>query len=216
MGWSRTNAFPHDKPWGKGISQPNTNGVCFFNGFSQHNPSCSFLRISRDANRTSCTSECAASCISRLYCCLPTVPSVMHTLKCWVTPLPSSGALLHSLPTPRAAKGDGETLSTDLQHLLGGSSQHCSHHIATFPMWCGYPEPPSSLAHMLPPPSLSRFLSVQNRWAQAVWEPPPFPPQSLRKDASPEQGAVPSRLRHSTLFRGAGKSLTRLSFSSGG
>lgn len=41
-------------------------------------------------------------------------------------------------------------------------------------------------------------------------------PQIPQKDASPEQGAIPSRLRHSTLFRGAGKSLTRPSFSGGG
>lgn len=44
----------------------------------------------------------------------------------------------------------------------------------------------------------------------------PSLPQMPRKDASPARGAIPSRLRHSTPFRGAGKSLTRLPFSGGG
>lgn len=106
-----------------------------------------------------------------------------------------------------------EILSANLQPLLGGSSQPCSHPMAAFP---GHPGAPGSLAHTLPPPPLSGFLSVQNRWAQAVWEPRPFPPPAPWKDASPEQGAVPSRPRHCSLFTGAGKSLTRLSFSAGG
>ena len=40
----------------------------------------------------------------------------------------------------------------------------------------GIRKPPARWLTRSLPPSLSRFLSVQNRWAQAAWEPPPFPP----------------------------------------
>lgn len=79
----------------------------------------------------------------------------------------------------------------------------------------GYPEPPDSPAHTLPPPALSGFLSVQNRWAQAVLEPPPFPPPDPTERCITGAGSDPLPAAAQRPFRGAGKSLTRLSFSGG-
>lgn len=183
--------------------------------FPYHNLSCIFQTISRDANTTSgCVLHPSTALSTSSPPLLPTHhahPKTPGHLSVQLGSIaPRTFILLGQL------RGGGEILGANLQHLLGGSSQPCSHPIAAFPARCGHPEAPGLLAHTLPPPSLSGFLSVQNRWAGAVWEAPPFPPPAPWADARPEQGAVPSRLRHSSLFRGAGKSLTRLSFSAGG
>lgn len=80
----------------------------------------------------------------------------------------------------------------------------------------GIRKPPARcLTHSLPLPCQGFFL-CRTDGHKLFGNHRPSLPQTPRKDASPEQGAIPSRLQHSTLFRGAGKSLTRLSFSGGG
>lgn len=214
----------HFSPW-QTLGQKNILGEypwgmflwCFF--FPQHNPSCSFRTISRDAHRTFCTPGRAASCTPRrppLHRCLPAVPPAMHTPKRQVTSLPSLGASLHNLflllGQLREVKTSVLTCSISwgaAPSLAPSTSPHSRRGAGIRTALARW------LTRSLPLPCQGFFL-CRTDGHKLFGNHRPSRPRTPRKDASPLQGAIPSRLRHRTLFRGAGKSLTRLSFSGGG
>lgn len=182
----------------KNLSAENCWGyfMCWFFFFSHHNFSCFFQTISRDAHTTS---GCALHFpLLPLQCCPPTrMPGQLSAQLGSISP--RTFLLLEQLRGALRPSVFIRSLS-----------------------WGAAPSPAPIIGHpgapRLPPlPCQGCFLCTTDgqklfgshlpslRASSAPW-----------KDASPEQGAVPSQLQHSSLFTGAGKSLTRLSFSAGG
>jgi len=223
MSWCRTNTFPRDKPWGKRISQLSTSGVCFY-VFLLHIispvPSKQFLGMPTGPPHIGA-------------CCL------LHPTAVVTAPPPppqptrhathnghprTSGHLAVQLRSiaPQSFVLPGQLRGVTKSPVLTRSiSWRAAPSLA--PITSPYSQrgagiwklPARWLTRSLPLPFQGFFL-CRTDGHKLFGNHRPTLPQTPQKDASPEQGAIPSRPRHSTLFRGAGKSLTRLSFNGGG
>lgn len=107
----------------------------------------------------------------------------------------------------------GEIPSADFQPVLGGSS----HPITPFPTGrCSQSGSPQLAGSHAPSPCLVRASFCAEQMGTSCLGSSSLPSPSPMERCITGAGSSPLPAVHSSLFRGAGKSLTRLSFSAGG